>query len=68
MTLTEIKKELYKQKPIAKLRYVRKDIIYYETTINDNKTIIFAVPVNDIGDADFTSEMDAKLLIRWIVE
>ena len=27
----------------------------------------FEIPVNDMGDADFTARMDAKLLCRWLI-
>ena len=33
-----------------------------------NQPVFFEIPVDDMGDADFKSEMDAKLLNRWIVE
>ena len=75
MTTTEIKKELYKQKPSANLLYIRKGIAYYESTINVQetpkfiyKTLLFEIPVIDMGDSDFNAIMDAKLLIRWMVD
>lgn len=75
MNLTEVKKELYKQKPIANLIFIRKGIVYYDATIeikeNDTlqfRTVFFEVPVSDMGDADFTPTMDAKLLNRWLVD
>jgi hypothetical protein len=75
MTKTEIKKELYKQKPTAELLYIRKGVAYYDSKIKVEeepivkyKTIFFEVPIDDMGDADFTSKMEAKLLGRWIVE
>jgi hypothetical protein len=71
MNLTEIKKELYKQKPTANLIYIRKGSAYYESKImveSEPIRIFFEVPVSDMGDADFTSVMDAKLLNRWISE
>jgi hypothetical protein len=75
MNLTDIKKELYKQKPTAELICIRGGIAHYDTTIRlpeslgvENKTIFFAIPVQDMGDADFTPTMDAKLLIRWITD
>lgn len=75
MNLTEIKKELYKQKPSAELVFIRKGIAYYDATlrIDDNgistfKTIFFEIPVSDMGDADFTPTMDAKLLNRWLID
>jgi len=73
MNLTDIKKELYKQKPAAELLYIRKGIAYYdakfkisEDPIIEFKTVFFNIPVDDMGDADFLPNMDAKLLIRWL--
>lgn len=66
METNEIKKYLYKEKPLAELTYIRKGIAYYQVQIEEY-TIKFEVPVNDMGDADFFSEMDAKLLIRYLV-
>jgi len=70
MITNEIKKALYKQKPIAKLQFIRVGVAYYETTIVDvdgkDNTIQFQVPVVDMGDADYFVEMDAKLLNRYI--
>lgn len=75
MNLIEIKKELYKQKPTAELLYIRKGVAYYDAKIKIEeepiikyKTIFFEVPVSDMGDADFTPTMDAKLLNRWLSE
>ena len=70
MEINEIKKELYKQKPIANLMFIRVGNAYYDTTIKnadgDDTNVMFIVPVNDMGEADFFPEMDAKLLIRYI--
>lgn len=66
MTNTEIKKELYKQKPDATLRYIRTGVAYYYADLEQQR-VYFEVPVNDMGEADFTWNMDAKLLIRWLV-
>lgn len=70
MTNTEIKKALYKQKPEAKLEFIRVGVAYYSTTITTEEgeafKVSFQVPVNDMGDADYYSEMDAKLLNRYI--
>lgn len=72
--INRIKKELYKQNPRANLLCIRKGIAYYdaklkfeENNILSFKTIFFEIPVSDMGDADFTSQMDGKLLNRWIV-
>lgn len=66
MTETEIKKALYKQKPEAKLMFIRGGVAYYETIINENYIVNFEVPVDDMGDADYFPSMDAKLLARYI--
>lgn len=74
MEKNDIKKALYKQNPEATLFQIRKGVAYYDTVIRieeepviKSKTIIFEVPVIDMGDADFLPTMEAKLLIRWIV-
>lgn len=73
MNLNDIKKGLYKQNPVANFSFIRKGCAHYASTINTNDTvpqklnIRFEIPISDMGDADFTKEMDAKLLIRWIV-
>lgn len=67
MTATEIKKEIYKSKPEAYLKYIRKGSAFYYAELNE-KRIYFDIPVNDMGDAEFKTTMDAKLLIRWLVE
>lgn len=67
MEKNEIKKALYKQDPMAYLVVIKKGNLNYATKLEDNTTVLFEVPVSDIGDAGFFSEMSAKLLIRWIV-
>lgn len=70
MEKNEIKKALYKQKPTAKLEFIRVGVAYYSATITNEEDfqvkVIFEIPVDDMGDADYYSEMDAKLLIRYI--
>lgn len=70
MTNTEIKKALYKQKPTAKLDFIRVGVAYYSSMVLDDNNepfyVKFEVPVNDMGDADYFPEMDAKLLNRYI--
>lgn len=71
MTNTEIKKALYKQKPIAEFEFIRVGVAYYSTTINnegEDFKVSFQVPVNDMGDSDYLPQMDAKLLNRYISE
>lgn len=72
MEKNEIKKALYKQNPEAKFLYAKKGNLYYGTQIPaldgvGFSGILFTIPFSDLGDAEFLPEMDAKLLIRWIV-
>ena len=66
----EIKKYLLKQKPIAYFQYIRKEVAYYQVIVFEGimtkGTIIFEVPVSDMGEADFKAEMPAQFLLRWI--
>lgn len=71
--LNEIKKLLYKEKPIAvknnelstSTEFVYKCDITGMTYLHEN-FITFNVPVSDMGDAKFGEEEPAQLLIRWI--
>lgn len=69
MELNEIKKELYKQKPIAtlqKIDNITKDH-WYKAVLSSGQEIIFVVNPLDMGDAKFGKKMEAHLLIRWIL-
>lgn len=68
MERNEVKKALYKQKPLADLLFVKDGNAVYQTFLEDSTRIVFEVPVSDMGDASFYVSMDAKLLIRWIKE
>jgi len=68
MNTTEIKKALYKQKPLdANFRYIRKGVAYYYTDLVEQR-VNFEIPISDMGDADFMPTMAAQHLNRWIVE
>ena len=66
MTLTEIKKFLYKTKPVATFQYATRNELHYMTEDGQGGSIRFAVPIDDIGDAKFAREMESQLLNRWI--
>lgn len=73
MNKTEIKKALYKQKPVAEFTHIRRGIAYYNTILRIEEepythSVFFEIPVDDMGDADFDKQMDANLLNRWIVD
>ena len=79
MDINTIKKELYKQKPKARILNVTKSGILYSTTIQQKKTglfgtivqhvpIRFLVPLSEIGDVVFGPEgVESQLLNRYIV-
>lgn len=69
MERNEVKKALYKQKPMAKLISMGK-VFKYDTKIEldgKKRLIKFEVPMSDMGDATFGEEIQGQLLIRWIV-
>jgi len=63
---TEIKKRLYKEKPEALFSHIKMGTAYYYCKL-DEETLIFEIPVSDMGEAQFGSRMEAQLLIRWLV-
>ena len=65
MTNTAIKKATYKEKPVAHFKMIRSGVAYYHADLSEFK-VQYEIPVHDMGTADFTPEMDAKLLNRWI--
>ncbi len=68
MEINEIKKALYKEKPLATLTLIRNGNANYSTKLEDGSDVLFEVPVSDMGESGFYPSMDAKLLIRWIVK
>lgn len=76
MEINEIKKSLYKEKPIAKktaqiMGLVDPPIMLhaeYKCKLANGTTVIFAVPRKEMGEKPFDDEMPAQLLIRWIVK
>lgn len=67
MELNEIKKALYKEKPIALFISASNASLTYGCYIKDVYQVYFYIPHSDIGDAKFGAEMPAQQLIRWIV-
>lgn len=68
MNKNEIKKALYKQKPMAELISVGFGRAYYNTLLDNGVMVRFEVPVDDMGDTMFHLGMEAQHLNRWIVE
>ena len=69
---TEIKKALYKQKPIAKRILIQRDkmnieVHTYRTAVSIGGIMVaitFKIPENEAKE--FETEMEAQLLIRWL--
>lgn len=75
MTLLEIKRAIYKQKPFATFYHCRKTLagvyLVYGWEMGDNKglpNVIFDVPVEELGDGLIGNSVEATLLIRYIVQ
>ena len=70
MTTTEVKKALYKQKPIANYVGYEDESLIYEASLNDGTVIHFEIPYEESRTEDniaiFQKEEPAQLLIRWI--
>lgn len=65
----EVKKDLYKEKPLAKIIRVNKDGIHYKTHVLSNAyDVYFTVPLNEIGDAKWDSQMPSQLLLRYMID
>lgn len=75
MNLNEIKKALYKEKPIAKEIDNGRSGIRGSSAITMSRyraktslgDIDFCVPHHEMGEKNFEKEIPAQLLIRWIV-
>lgn len=63
--INEIKKELYKEKPVATCHLAHNEIYVYETETSSYH-VQFIVPVSEMGENRFDEEVPAQLLIRWI--
>lgn len=72
MNKNEIKKALYKEKPIATLTALYRDggSKDYETTLLSGEVVKFHVPIVEQREstATFEKQMESQLLIRWLIE
>jgi hypothetical protein len=69
MDTNQIKKALYKEKPIARLTVEDADGYNYSAFIESTQTPVgFFVPYSDMGTSRhrFKDEMPAQELIRWL--
>ena len=74
ITLTDLKKYLYKNNPEAVFSYARGTSLYYKAGLKIGDppaatqiSVSFEVPILDMGDATFDATIDSKYLIRYIV-
>ena len=65
MELNEIKKVLYKNKPIAIKLYNEDNKCIYACETPFGR-VLFCIPISE--SSEFKSEEPAQLLIRWIVK
>ena len=69
MKLNDIKKILYKEKPLAKLIRTVSDkngFFYYYKAKTSLGIISFKIPNKEVVKTLFDKQMPAQLLIRWI--
>ena len=64
MKLNEIKKGLYKEKPVAKLQQDSAGYLSYTCTLSNSYECLFEIPHKE--SSDFKEEMESQLLIRWL--
>lgn len=71
MNINDIKKTLYREKPIAKIQEVQtdelKEHVLYTTKLLDGKHLAFTIPLEEYDSDKFGEEISAQLLIRWLV-
>lgn len=74
MNKTEIKKALYKQKPVAERGYDEGNHTIYSAEVvidNTEEEVKFKIPNEELKDEEgnliFGEEEPAQLLIRWLV-
>lgn len=63
MDLNEIKKTLYKEKPIAILSFTHEEYVQYIAKIGQRIDVVFQIPIEE---HQFEKQVPAQLLIRWI--
>lgn len=66
-TKTEIQKLIRKEKPVAEFMYVRNRYIYYKAKLG-TIPILFQIPFDDTGTAQFDPTMPSQLLIRYLID
>lgn len=70
MTINEIKKALYRERPIAKcIWHNKRGDLKFQTTLRNGTRVTFDMPFEEAYDSiEMHDEIPAQLLIRWIHE
>lgn len=63
MDLNEIKKALYREKPIARLSFITNEYVQYIAKIGNRFNVVFEIPTKEHS---FEEQVPAQLLIRWL--
>lgn len=61
----EIKKMLYREKPMARLVGKDNEKYFYRTNTSTG-VLSFVVPISDMGEKLFQHDIEAQFLIRWL--
>jgi hypothetical protein len=65
ISLTDLKKALYKEKPFARFISETPENKIYQTELSDGRVISFKIPLEEA--ITFNSSEPSQLLIRWLV-
>lgn len=65
MTKNEIKKALYREKPIAHKGVKGTEYVWFHTILKNDRVFHFQIPSKEA--TGFNKEEPAQLLIRWLV-
>lgn len=73
MEKNDIKKALYREKPVATRMMTGTDeedgkYHWYCTSLTSGAVVAFKVPEKEMGESLFESAVPAQLLIRWLVD
>lgn len=71
MTKDEIKKAIYRTKPLAHMLYIKTTGIHYRATLelpSPPRWVFFKVPLEDLGEAEWNATMPSQLLIRYLID
>lgn len=74
MTLIEIKKVLYKTKPLAKFLHFRKaakeGFLVYGCSLKGQALpdLFFEIPIDELSNGLYGNTLEAQLLIRYIIQ